>query len=166
MANNRRFLCAAAGLSVVGAMLLGGCASQPHVAPAPVDSGGVDRALADSVGSVQSLLTELVVLERSRSDGKPFKTAAERLPADDPLQKKGTLVWMGDARAVAQRIATMAGLDFSVSGKTPVALVVSIDMQDRPLASMLESLGTQLSGAAKLVYDPRGHSLELRYSDQ
>lgn len=157
---------AASKMTVVAAslMALAGCAIAPpppalNSAPVP----NIDLAIQRSVASVEKLLGELVLLERGRADGAQFKSAAEALPPDDPLQKKGSLVWMGDARVVLGRIAAMAGLEFASNGRSPTALVVAIDMQDRPLAAMLEAVATQVGSTAKVVYDPGEKMIELRY---
>ena len=59
----------------------------------------------------------------------------------------------------------MAGLEFVVEGKSPVSLVVAIDMRDQPLVSMLEVVGTQIGQVATIAYDPSEASLTLRYRD-
>lgn len=152
--------CAVLVVFVAGAFV-SGCSTKVDAKPEPEST--IESELTRSVGGVQSLLRELVLLERSRSGGEPYRAAVDSLPKEDPLQKRDSLVWIGDARTVVSKIATMAGLEFSVEGKSAVSLIVAIDMRDRPLVSMLESVGAQIGQVAQIAYDPAGASLVLRY---
>lgn len=155
-------------LSILAALLpavLLGCASttpkQSETDAAPVSK--VDQRINKSAENVERLLTELVMLERSRAGGAEFKSPSEVLPADDPLQKRASLVWKGDVRIVVQRLAGLAGLGFAVVGKSPTTLVAQVEARDRPLANILESVGTQIGENADLVYRRSEGVIELRF---
>lgn len=145
--------------------LFAGCATQPAVKSVERKSPVEDR-LQQSAGSIERLLTELVMLERSRAGLGDFKPPSETLPADDPLQKRVSFVWTGEARSVVSRLAQMAGVSFEVEGKSPQKYMVSLDAHDQPLANILESVGTQLGNSAQIVYRPGGVAegvIVLRY---
>lgn len=149
---------------VVAAFGLAGCANEKILRPAEsATTVPVSVRIAQSSEQIERLLSEMVMIERSRTGAGDFKPPSEVLPADDPLQKRSTLIWTGDARIVVKRIADMAGLELTISGKSPTTLMVSLDAQDRPLANILESVGVQLGANADLVYKRADGLIELRY---
>lgn len=152
-------------LPIISLLLLGGCESNtfsnasPQVATAP-DS--VSVMLADAADRASNALETLASVEYARSPGVAVG------PVGSPpveLRRAITVNWVGPAEPIVKTLADRAGYNFLIIGsQPPVPIVVSIDVENKPVIDVLRDVGLQLGMRANLKVDAQRHIVEIHYA--
>ena len=160
-----RFFCLYALLASV--LLLPACetASEafsgdtPQLVAAP-DS--VSAMLADAADRASTALETLAAVEYARSPGIAVSTIGNA-PAE--LRRSITVNWVGPVEPITKTLADRAGYNFLTIGNTPpVPIVVSLDVQNRPVIDVLRDLGLQLGLRADIKVDADRKVVEIHYA--
>ena len=148
-------------------ILLGGCETagtafsgdSPQLVAAP-DS--VSAMLADAADRASKSLETLAAVEYARSPGVAV-TATDNAPAE--LRRSITVNWVGPVEPITKTLADRAGYNFLAIGNTPpVPLVVSLDIQNRPIIDVMRDIGLQLGMRADVKVDASRKVVEIHYA--
>lgn len=153
------------GLTVLAVVALAqaGCAprqeSDPQLAAGP---DKVSALLADAADRASVALETLAAVEQAKT---PSVAVAPIHDAPQELQRAITVNWVGPVEPVAKTLADRAGYVFQVVGTPPpVPLVVSVDVENRPVIDVLRSIGLQLGSRADIRVDGSNHTVELHFA--
>ena len=151
---------------VIAAAALSACAPgqpmgeryTPQIAASP------DKAsmlLAEAADRASVALETLAAVEQARSPGIAVAPIADA-PAE--LRRAMTVNWVGPVEPIAKTIADRAGYRFDVVGRAgPAPLVVSIDVENKPVIDILRSIGLQMGQRADIRVDAQRRVVEIHY---
>lgn len=148
-------------------ILLGGCetagqafsGNSPQLVAAP-DS--VSAMLADAADRASTALETLAAVEYARSPGVAVSTI-DNAPAE--LRRSITVNWVGPVEPITKTLADRAGYNFLAIGNSPpVPLVVSLDVQNRPIIDVMRDIGLQLGLRADVKVDAERRVVEIHYA--
>ncbi|MFP4313407.1 MAG: DotD/TraH family lipoprotein [Alphaproteobacteria bacterium] len=148
-------------------ILLGGCETaqqafsgdSPQLVAAP-DS--VSAMLADAADRASTALETLAAVEYSRSPGVAVSTIGDA-PAE--LRRAITVNWVGPVEPITKTLADRAGYNFLAIGNAPpVPLVVSLDVENRPIIDVMRDIGLQLGLRADVKVDAARKAVEIHYA--
>lgn len=150
--------------------LLVGCARQHPVAVAtPTEPDPLAEALARSARNIERLWGQLARLSPS-----PGSTAATASPAPRPaaprnpvLQKRISLQWTGELRALVRHLAALIQYSFHERGARPALPIhTSLHVADTSVADILQEAGLQAGQRAGVrVHGGASRRLELVYTE-
>lgn len=155
------------GLLLVSSIALMGCQTAqtafsgdaPQLVAAP-DS--VSAMLADAADRASTALETLAAVEYARSPGVAIATSGDAPPE---LRRAITVNWVGPIEPITKTLADRAGYGFAAIGSPPpTPLVVSLDMENRPVVDVLRDLGLQLGMRADIKVDPNRRVVEIHYA--
>jgi len=73
--------------------------------------------------------------------------------------------WVGPVEPITKTLADRAGYNFlTIGNPPPVALVVSVDAENRPVIDVLRDIGLQLGMRADVRVDGGKRLVELHYA--
>lgn len=122
----------------------------------------VSSMLAEAADRAASSLETLAAVEYARSPGVAV-TPVHSAPQD--LRRAITVNWVGPVEPITKTLADRAGYNFTTVGNAPpIALVVSIDSENRPVIDLLRDIGLQLGMRADVRVDANNRSVELHYA--
>ena len=127
------------------------------------DPDKVTAKLAQAADRASLALETLAAVEQTRTPSVASKLAPA---ADVPVElRRGVSVnWIGPAENITEMLANRASYLFKVTGKAPAApLVVSLDVENKPIFDVLRSIGLQLGTKADISVDAVTRTVELRY---
>jgi defect-in-organelle-trafficking protein DotD len=131
----------------------------PQIAASP------DKAsmlLAEAADRAAVALETLAAVEQARSPGIAVAPIADAPPE---LRRAMTVNWVGPVEPITKTIADRAGYTFSTIGAPgPAAIVVSIDVENKPIIDILRSIGLQLGNRADVRVDPLARAVEIHYA--
>lgn len=131
----------------------------PQLVAAP-DS--VSAMLADAADRAASSLETLAAVEYARSPGVAVSNIADAPPE---LRRGITVNWVGPVEPIAKTLAERAGYNFlAIGNQPPIPVVVSLDVQNRPLVEVLRDLGLQLGMRADIKVDAERRVVEIHYA--
>ena len=131
----------------------------PQVVAAP---DAVSAMLASAADRASNALEALAAVEKKRT---PTPTAAPIGNAPPELRRAVTVNWIGPVEPIAQTLANRAGYEFLAIGAQPVApVVVSIDVENKPVIDILRDVGLQLGVRGKIKVDGRRRMVEIHYA--
>ncbi|MCB1562816.1 MAG: DotD/TraH family lipoprotein [Alphaproteobacteria bacterium] len=148
-------------------VLLGGCETgplnfsneTPQVATAP---DNVSAMLADAADRASNALETLASIEYSRSPGVSLGPVGDPPPE---LRRAITVNWIGPAEPVSKTLADRAGYNFlTIGNPPPVPVVISVDVENRPVIDVLRDIGLQLGTRANLKVDSERKTVEIHYA--
>jgi len=150
------------GVLAVLATGLSGCA-QPKRDPQLVASPDkVSLMLAEAADKASNALETLAAVEQTKSPGvsvQPIHNAPRE------LRRAITVNWVGPAEQIAKKLADRASYSFiTIGDKPPVPLVVSIDVENKPVIEVLRDLGLQLGVRADVKVDSQRRMIEIHYA--
>lgn len=126
---------------------------------APPDQ--VTALLADAADRAAVALETLSAVEHSRSPGVSVAPVAN---APMELRRAITIDWVGPVEPMVQTLANRAGYRSSVVGTSPpVPIVVSLDVQNKPIIEALRDVGLQMGQRADITVDSARHVVEIHY---
>lgn len=145
------------------ALLLLSACSQKIQSPQVVASPDkVSLMLAEAADKAARSLETLAAVEQAKSPGvavEPIHNA----PVE--LQRVITVDWVGPAEQISQKLADRASYEFMLYGAPPpVPLIVSLDVENRPVIEVLRDIGLQLGARADVKVDAQRKTVELHYA--
>lgn len=155
------------GLLLVSSMVLAGCGTAqtafsgdaPQLVAAP-DS--VSAMLADAADRSANALETLAAVEYARSPGIAVSATGDAPPE---LRRAITINWVGPVEPITKTLADRAGYNFlTVGSAPPIPVVVSLDIQNRPIIDVLRDLGLQLGMRADIKVDANRRVVEVHYA--
>jgi defect-in-organelle-trafficking protein DotD len=153
-------------------VILGACAGIPLKRPGVTDYNDgatqvvappdkVTALLADAADRAAVALETLSAIEHARSPGV---SVAPVSGAPMELRRAITVDWVGPADHMVQTLANRAGYNFAVVGSAPLTpIIVSLDVQNRPVIEALRDLGLQMGARADVTVDSARRIVELHY---
>jgi len=144
--------------------MLSGCANKPvklnpQVA-APPDK--VSAMLADAADRASIALETLAAVEQART---PTIAVGPIDNAPPELERAITVNWIGPVEPVAKMLADRAGYMFQTMGTAPpVPVIVSVDVENKPVIDVMRSLGLQLGGRGDVKVDAARKLVEIHYA--
>lgn len=154
-------------LSVVFcAFLLTGCEAvtpsfsdgSPQLVASP---DNVSAMLADAADRASTALETLAAVEYARS---PSTVVAPIGDAPVELRRAITVNWIGPAETLAKTLADRASYSFQTIGSAPPApVVVSVDVENKPIIDVLRDIGLQLGARGDVRVDSARHVVEIHY---
>lgn len=149
---------------VMTALALSGCTpgkpirGEPQVVASP---DKVSAMLAEAADRASVALETLAAVEQARSPEATI-APAENVPPE--LKRAITVNWVGPLEPIVKTLADRASYAFQVIGAPPsVPIVVSVDVENKPVIEVLRSLGLQLGTRAILRVDAAAHMVEIQY---
>ncbi len=132
----------------------------PQLVASPDD---VSVMLADAADRASQALETLAAVEYSRSPGVAVEPIGGTAPTE--LQRAITINWVGPVEPITKTLAERASYSFTTIGSPPpVPLVVSLDVENKPVIDVLRDLGLQLGMRADIRVDGQRQIVELHYS--
>ncbi|MCF8495165.1 MAG: DotD/TraH family lipoprotein [Alphaproteobacteria bacterium] len=130
----------------------------PQVVAAP-DS--VSAMLAEAADRASTALEALAAVEQARGPGVAAEPVANA-PAE--LRRAVTITWTGPVEPVTKMLAERASYTFlTVGTPPPVPLVVTLDMENRPVIDALRDLGLQMGVRADIRVQSDRKAVEIHY---
>ena len=133
--------------------------SNPQVAAQP---DKVSAMLADAADRASVALETLAAVEQART---PAIAVGPIENAPSELERAITVNWVGPVEPIARKLADRAGYMFQTIGASPaVPVVVSIDVENKPVIDVLRSIGLQLGTRADVKVDGARRVVEIHYA--
>ena len=118
--------------------------------------------LAEAADRASVSLETLAAVEQSRSPGIAVAPIGDAPPE---LRRAMTVNWVGPVEPIGKTLADRAGYGFTVVGDPPpVPIVVSLDVENKPVIDILRNLGLQLGTRADLKVDGSRRIVEIHYA--
>jgi defect-in-organelle-trafficking protein DotD len=143
--------------------LLAGCANimppNPQIATQP---DKVSAMLAQAADRASVSLQTLAAVEQARSPGIAVAPIDDAPPE---LRRAITVSWTGPVEPVTRMLADRAGYVFETLGDPPpVAAVVSLNVENKPVIEVLRNIGLQLGQRADIRVDAPRKIVEVHYA--
>lgn len=123
----------------------------------------VSVMLADSADRASKALETLAAVEYSRSPGVAVSPVGDNAPVE--LRRAVTVSWVGPVEPITKSLADRASYKFLTIGSAPpVPIVVSLDVQNRPVVDVLRDIGLQLGMRGDIRVDAQRKIVEVHYS--
>ena len=164
----------AKGILVVGMLsLLAACAKpQPQQvimsyittdsAPAQTTDSNAQSQLSQAAGSVAKSLQQLSAIQQATHPHAQLAPPID--PAKIGMAQQASLNWTGPIEPLMRKIAQASGYKLSIIGQAPsIPVVISISIQNQPLASILRDAIYQAESQATVSVYPTHKIIELRY---
>ena len=159
MKNHNLFLVLLSSLCVLSA-----CTAQDDSYKNPqvvADPDKVSAMLAQAADRASNALETLAAIEQSRTPGAVDQPRTD-IPAE--LKRGITVNWIGPVENILDTVTTRAGYKFSILGEAPANdIVVSLDIENKPIFDVLRSIGLQLGTRADVRVDSSSKIVELKY---
>ena len=122
----------------------------------------VSAMLADAATRASNALETLAAVEHGRG---PAIAAAPIGDAPIELRRAITVNWVGPAEQITKTLAERASYNFVVVGVVPaVPVIVSIDVENKPVIEVLRDVGLQLGVRADIRVDADQQLVEIHYA--
>lgn len=122
----------------------------------------VSSMLAEAADRASNALETLAAVEYARSPGVAVGPI-EGAPPE--LRRAITVNWVGPVEPITKTLADRAGYGFQTVGSPPaIAIVVSVDAENRPVLDVLRDLGLQLGLRADIKVDGTRRMVEIHYA--
>lgn len=150
----------------LAALSISGCESikrdfsdaEPQLVAAP---DNVSAMLADAADRASIALEKLAAVEHARSP-KVSVSPISNPPIE--LRRAVTISWSGPVEPVTKMLAERAGYTFMTVGQgPPVPLIISLDVENRPVIDALRDIGLQLGLRGTVKVDSTQKIVELHY---
>lgn len=130
----------------------------PQVVAAP---DTVSAMLASAADRASNALESLAAVEQTRTPGAQVGPIGN---APSELRRAITVNWIGPVEPITQTLANRAGYEFLTIGSAPVIpIVVSLDVENRPVIDVLRDIGLQLGVRADVKVDSGRRMIEIHY---
>lgn len=121
----------------------------------------VSAMLADAADRASTALETLAAVEYSRSPGVAIAPVGKP-PAE--LRRAITVNWVGPIEPITKTLADRASYGFlTIGSPPPVPVVVSIDVENRPVIDVLRDIGLQLGMRGDVRVDGKRRIVEIHY---
>lgn len=122
----------------------------------------VSAQLAEAADRASVALETLAAVEQARSPGIAV-APIENAPPE--LRRAITVNWVGPVEQISKTLADRAGYSFNVIGNRPVTpVVVSLDVENKPVIDVLRNIGLQLGMRADIRVDGTRRVVEIQYA--
>lgn len=122
----------------------------------------VSAMLAQAADRASVALETLAAVEQHRS---PEVSVSPIENAPSELRRAISVNWVGPVEPIAVKLANRAGYAFQTIGTPPpVPVVVSVDVQNKPVIDVLRSIGLQLGVRGDVRVDGRRKMVEIHYA--
>jgi defect-in-organelle-trafficking protein DotD len=122
----------------------------------------VSAQLAEAADRASVALETLAAVEQARSPGIAV-APIESAPPE--LRRAITVNWVGPVEQITKTLADRAGYSFNVVGNTPsTPVVVSLDVENKPVIDVLRNIGLQLGMRADIRVDGTRRVVEVQYA--
>ncbi|MCC6597867.1 MAG: DotD/TraH family lipoprotein [Alphaproteobacteria bacterium] len=147
------------------AVLLTACSSlekfsndTPQIVAAP---DAVTAMLADAADRASNALETLAAVEATRT---PPPEIAPIGDAPVELRRAVSVNWIGGAEPITKTLADRAGYKFMVVGNAPpVPVIVSLDVENKPVIEILRDIGLQIGMRGDIKVDSSQRLVEIHY---
>ena len=130
----------------------------PQVVAAP---DTVSAMLANAADRASNALQTLASIESART---PATNVGPVGNAPTELRRAITVNWIGPVEPITNTLAERAGYEFlSIGTPPPVPVVVSIDVENRPVIDVLRDIGLQLGVRGDVKVDSQRRVVEIHY---
>ncbi|MDP9196353.1 MAG: DotD/TraH family lipoprotein [Pseudomonadota bacterium] len=149
--------------------LLAGCAtgSDPWSAMAqtarPVVAAPdvVNMRIAEATERTAKALDTLALVDQART---PVDTSYVVEDVPEELKQTVTVTWTGPIEGLAALLADVSGYSFaSIGAPPPAPVIVSVEVTEQPVMSVLRSLGLQAGRTADISVNANERVIEVRY---
>jgi defect-in-organelle-trafficking protein DotD len=122
----------------------------------------VSLMLAEAADRASVALETLAAVEQSKSPAIAIEPITN---APEELTRAVTISWVGPVEPITKTLADRAGYNFqSVGSAPPIPVVVSVDVENRPVIDVLRSIGLQLGMRADIKVDGQRKVVEVHYA--
>lgn len=153
-------------------LLLSACSSQPNpqrivnrvviVKPGEFSTQQSETNLVESARAITHSLDQLAQIEKALHHD--VQIAPPPNPASIGMANRATVDWTGPAEPLLRKIAFSSGYRLNVLGQEPpVPVIITVQVNDVPLADILRDIVYQSAKKADIVVFPRTKVIELRY---
>jgi len=133
--------------------------SKPQMVASP---DRVSLMLAEAADRSAKALETLSAIEQYRN---PEVSVAPIKGAPIELRRAITTSWVGPVDVISKTLADKAGYGFMVLGdEPPVPVIVSIDVENRPIIDVLRDIGLQMGTRADIRIDDDYKMIEVQYA--
>jgi defect-in-organelle-trafficking protein DotD len=133
-------------------------AGQPQLVAEP---DNVSALLADAADRAANSLQALAAVERARTPGAALAPIGD---APVELKRAITVNWIGPVESISQTLAERAGYRFATVGAAPpTPVIVSIDVENRPVIEVLRDIGLQIGNRGDIKVNGSEKLVELNY---
>lgn len=133
--------------------------STPQVVASP---DKVSAQLAEAADRASVALETLAAVEQARAPGIAV-APIESAPPE--LRRAITVNWVGPVEQITKTLADRAGYSFNIVGNTPATpVVVSLDVENKPVIDVLRNIGLQLGMRADIRVDGTRRVVEIQYA--
>lgn len=148
-------------------VLISGCArtqeifsnDAPQLVAAP---DKVSSMLADAADRSSKALESLAAVEQARGPGVSTGPV-DGAPTE--LRRAVTVSWVGPVEPITKALADRASYNFQTVGTAPpIALVINLDVENKPLVEVLRDIGLQLGMRADIAIDTDHRMIEIHYA--
>lgn len=130
----------------------------PQVATVP---DKVSLMLAEAADRSSTALQTLAAIEQART---PEVSVAPVADAPAELKRAITTNWVGPVEPVVKMLADRASYGFQIVGNAPpVPIIVSINVENKPVIEVLRNIGLQLGVRADVTVDSERRMVEVHY---
>ena len=121
----------------------------------------VSAMMADAADRASKALETLASVEYARS---PSVSIAPIGNAPIELRRAITVNWVGPVEPITKTLAERASYNFlTIGSPPPVPIVVSLDVENRPVIDVLRDIGLQLGLRGDIKVDSTRHLVEIHY---
>ena len=132
--------------------------NHPQIVAAP-DS--VSAMLANAADKASNALQTLAAVEAARTPAPDLSPVGDAPPE---LRRAMSVNWVGPVEPITKMLASRAGYEFlTVGNAPPTPLVISIDVQNRPVIEILRDVGLQMGVRADIRVDSSRKLIEIDY---
>lgn len=144
-------------------LVLAGCGTpvrnDPQIVAGP---DKVSALLAEAADRASVALETLAAVEQART---PEASIAPVDNAPQELMRAITVNWIGPVEPITKKLADRAGYAFQTVGNAPpAAIVVSVDVNNKPVIEVLRSIGLQLGVRGDVRVDAEQKIIEIHYA--
>ncbi|MCB9982865.1 MAG: DotD/TraH family lipoprotein [Rhodospirillales bacterium] len=131
---------------------------EPQIVAAP---DTVSAMLASAADRASNALETLAAIESTRTPATNLGPVGD---APTELRRAVTVNWIGPIEPITQTLAQRASYQFLTIGTPPpVPVVVSVDVENRPVIDVLRDLGLQLGVRGDVKVDSQRRVIEIHY---
>ncbi len=151
-------------LLISSLLLINACAAKRGFYNSPqvvADPDKVSTLLAQAADRASIALETLASIEQMRTPNAT-EHPVHAIPSE--LKRGMTVNWVGPVENILETVSNRASYTFSVLGGSPAnELVISLDIENKPIFDVLRSIGLQLGTRADVHVDSKKKIVELKY---
>lgn len=132
--------------------------NEPQIVAAP---DTVTAMLANAADRASNALQTLAAIESARTPATNIGPVGN---APVELRRAITVNWIGPVEPISKTLSERAGYQFLTIGTAPpIPVVVSLDVENRPVIDVLRDIGLQLGVRGDVKVDSQRRVVEIHY---